>query len=139
MFLKLVLKHALASKRITIMDRKEFIYSYLIIKLPRNYTIKCFKIFRYQYRQYFNPVPVTFLVNAIFYILLYFTLFSICGCEELEQLNKMSRYTRQDWRSIYILGLIGEKIEITPYNFSLPTKFRTKKTKKPPTFSLGNK
>ena len=70
LFLKLVLKHALASKRITIMDRKEFIYSYLIIKLPRNYTIKCFKIFRYQYRQYFNPVPVTFLVNAIFYILL---------------------------------------------------------------------
>ena len=70
LFLKLVLKHALASKRITIMDRKEFIYSYLIIKLPRNYTIKCFKIFRYQYRQYFNPVPVTFLINAIFYILL---------------------------------------------------------------------
>ena len=45
----------------------KFIYSYLIIELPRNYTIKCFKIFKYQY---FSPVLVTFLVNAIFYILL---------------------------------------------------------------------
>ena len=40
-------EHVLANKRLQLRLEIEFIYNYLIIGLLRNFTIKCFKIFRY--------------------------------------------------------------------------------------------
>ena len=55
-----------------------------------------------------------------FFSSLYLTLFSVCGYEEVEQLNKMTRKTQRASRSIYILGLIDKKTKRLPNTFNRP-------------------